>query len=139
MASLKELQGVAHNIAHHSQSSMSWLHPHLGQACHLAGVSAAEVELLSAKPYPLGLPTHELLPSLKPLELALQGLQTKFWEILKQQGLCRADISSVRLEFHFGALPRDAYLCSVAAVITATTGKVFQQSVPFVGSEKGRY
>lgn len=80
MSSLKQLQGVAHNIAHHSQSSLSWLHPHLGQACDHAGVTAADLELLAAQPYPSGLPTHELLPRLKPLEMVLQALQAKFWD-----------------------------------------------------------
>ena len=128
MASLKKLNGVAHNIAHHSQSSMSWLHPHLGQACHLAGVSAAALELLEDHPYPSGLPTQELLPRLKPLELALKGLQAKFWGILEKQGFIPADVSSVRLEFHFWSSPIDAYLCSVSARITAANDKVFEQS-----------
>lgn len=129
MASLKEPNGVAHNIAHHSQSSMSWLHPHLGQACQLAGVSAATLEFLEAQPYPTGLPTQELLPRLKPLKMALKGLQAKFWEILEQQALCRADVSSVRPEFDFWSSPVDAYSCSVSTVIMAANGKVFERDV----------
>ena len=123
MPSLNELSGVAHNIAHHSQSSLSWLHPHLGQVCRLAGVTFAEIELLDAFPYPLLLPNH------KPLELALQGLQAKFWEILELQHLERTEVHSVHLEFRFLGLPTDDYSCLVSSLITAASGKVFRGAV----------
>ena len=123
MPSLNELSGVAHNIAHHSQSSLSWLHPHMGQACRLAGVSIAEIELLEEHPYPILLPKH------KPLQLALHALQAKFWEILEQQGISRTDVNSVHLTFGFLPSRPDDYMCSVNARIIATNGKVFQRDV----------
>ncbi|MGI4788973.1 MAG: hypothetical protein ACRYFS_08990 [Janthinobacterium lividum] len=123
MPSLNELSGIAHNLAHHSQSSLSWLHPHLGQACRLANVTEAQIELLDPDPYPLA------LPQLKPLKLALQGLQAKFWEIVDKQQLPRSSIHSVRLEFHFWSDNTDNYSCSVRAIITAANGKTFRRNV----------
>jgi len=130
MPSLNELSGVAHNIAHHSQSSLSWLHPHMGQACRLADVTVAEIELLEAHPYPLLLPEHKpFYPVSKQLVLALHGLQAKFWDIVEQQGISRSSVQSVRLTFRFLPLPADDYSCSVSAAIIAKDGKVFRRDI----------
>ena len=123
MPSLQELSGIAHNLAHHSQSSLSWLHPHMAQACHLAGVTEVKIELLDSDPYP------PALPKLKPLALALMGLQARFWEILDKQQIPRSRVRSVQLEFHFLSEDTDNYLCAVRAAITAPNGKVFQRHV----------
>jgi hypothetical protein len=37
MTKMAELAGVAHNIAHHSASNLSYLSPHLAQALRAAG------------------------------------------------------------------------------------------------------
>jgi hypothetical protein len=68
MASLKTLQSVAHDIAHHAQSSLGWLHPHLSQACRAAGRTTVQIRLTDADPYP------QLLEPMEPLRLALLGL-----------------------------------------------------------------
>jgi hypothetical protein len=61
MASVnKTLRGVAHDIAHHAQDGLSWVHPHLFLACHDAGVTSAEFELLEKSPYPSGLSERNL-------------------------------------------------------------------------------
>ncbi len=96
MASLKKLQAVAHDIAHHAQSSLSWIHPHLGEACAEAGVLDTSVELLMSS-CPRGLAAR------KPLELALSSLREKFFEMLSTYGLSREDVRAVRLEFRFYA------------------------------------
>ena len=123
MPSTNELSGVAHNLAHHSQSSLSWLHPHLGQVCRLAGVAKIEIALLDPDPY---LP---VLPQVRPLKLALQGLQAKFWELMDKQQIPRSSVHSVRLEFQFVPEDTDNYSCSVHAAITAANGKVFRRNV----------
>ena len=128
MPSIKVLKSVAHNIAHHAQSFLSWLHPHMGEACRLASVTSADLELLRAQPYPLMLPRSE------PLEIALLGLQTKFWEILHLTGLPRESVQSVRLEFFFSQSRTDDYSCAVRAVITASDGKIFDKRIAEVGS-----
>lgn len=65
MPSQQVLKSVGHNIAHHAQSGLSYVHPYLGQLCREAGVMSIEVELLDALPYPVG------FPLMRPLELAL--------------------------------------------------------------------
>ena len=124
MATQRELLGIAHNIAHHAQSGLSWLHPHLAEACRFALVDAAEVELLDPQPYPLALPRR------KPLEGALQDLQTRFWGMLELQGISRDSVQSVRLKFLLSPSRTDNYSCAVTAVITASNGKIFQKHVP---------
>ena len=122
MASLKKLQAVAHDIAHHAQSSLSWIHPHLGEACAEAGVLDTSVELLMSS-CPRGLAVR------KPLELALSSLREKFFEMLSTYGLSREDVSAVRLEFRFSPLPRDNFSCAVRSVITARTGRVYDRTL----------
>ena len=122
MASLKKLQAVAHDIAHHAQSSLSWLHPHLGEACAEAGVLDASVELLTT-PYPPGLAAR------KPLETALVSLREKFLDLLNNYGLGPGDVTAVRLEFRFNPQPRDNFSCSVRSVITARTGRVYDRTL----------
>src|SRR6266516_1415231 len=95
MASLKPLNGVAHDIAHHAQSGLSWLHPHIGEMCRKAGVNKAVVEITESQPYPPGLERY------KPLELALESLHKKLLEILQKQSLSLADVASLQLEFTF--------------------------------------
>jgi len=131
MPSIKLLRSVAHNIAHHAQSCLSWLHPHMGEACRLASVTCADFELLTEQPYP------SMLPRFEPLALALQGLQTKFWEILHLTGLPRESVQSVRLEFYFSPSRTDDYSCAVRAVITASDGKVFDKHIAEVGNALG--
>ena len=122
MASLKKLQAVAHDIAHHAQSSLSWLHPHLGEACADAGVLDTSVELLTS-PYPPGLAAR------KPLEAALVSLREKFLDLLTNYGLGPADVTAVRLEFRFSPPPRDNFSCAVRSVITARTGRVYDRTL----------
>jgi len=123
MPSLKLLNGVAHDIAHHAQSGLSWLHPHIGQACRIAGATAAEVELLDEAPYPTD------LPRLEPLVLALQGLQGKLFAILDSHRLDHAAVQSVRIQFVFKPNCLDDYLWAVVSRITSSTGRVFEKRV----------
>ena len=120
---MRELSGVAHNLAHQSQSSLSWLHPHLAQACRLSGVTEVKIELLDANPYPTA------LPHLRPLVLSLQALQSKFVELLAKQQIPQSNVQSVLLEFRFPVAEADNYSCSVRATITSANGKVFRRNV----------
>ena len=46
MPKMAELAGVAHNIAHHAASGLSFLSPHLAQALRGAGEETTAIELL---------------------------------------------------------------------------------------------
>jgi hypothetical protein len=69
MARFSELSGVAHNIAHHAGSGLSFLSPHLAQALRAAGAETTQIELLVDSPYP------SQATELQPLRLALASLR----------------------------------------------------------------
>jgi hypothetical protein len=123
MPTQRALKGVAHNIAHHTQSGLSWIHPHFAEACREVGVFGAGFELLCEKPYP-----HEL-PKKQPLQLALQSLHKKLLEILERSGFPSDAVSSVHLDVQFPRFGGDDYTCSVRATITSSNGKQFESTV----------
>jgi hypothetical protein len=124
MTSLKNLQAVAHDIAHHAQSGLSWLHPHFGRACREASVLETSIDLLVQHPYPAGLPSHE------PLALALTGLHQRFLDMLSRYHLREADVESAELHFAFKPDPRDDYSCLVRSVLRSGAGRTYEQVMP---------
>ncbi|MDZ4057586.1 MAG: hypothetical protein U1D69_11625 [Polynucleobacter sp.] len=119
MPSQRALAGVAHDIAHHAGSGLSYVHPHLYQACRSAGVREATVDLLDSAPYPPG------VPQLEPLRLSLSALRDKFFAILSANGLAASDIASISLRFQFPLLGADGYTCQVAARLQSSQGRLF--------------
>ena len=95
MSRLDRLQGVAHDIGHHAQSGLSYLYPHLGQACRQAGVRTVAIDLLDPAPYPAELPRHE------PLAKALISLRMKLAELLRKHGRSLDELTLARLEMGF--------------------------------------
>jgi hypothetical protein len=126
MASLKRLNGVAHDIAHHSQSGLSWLHPHLAQLCRLSGVSSASIDLLADNPYPVGV-AHAA-----PLAKALGALREWFESNLIAQGFATSDVRRVRLAFLFRQ-GGDDYTCAVIATVEDRDGRAHSADLPFIG------
>jgi hypothetical protein len=125
MASLKRLNGVAHDIAQHSQSGLSWLHPHLAQVCRLSGVSSATIDLLADDPYPAGI-AHAA-----PLAKALGALRHWFESNLIAQGFATNDVQSVRLAVLFRK-GGDDYNCAVAATVLDREGETHSADLPFI-------
>jgi hypothetical protein len=124
MVAMKELKGVAHNLADHSQSSLSWLHPHLAQACRKAGKEGVSFDLLSDNPYPDGLEKSE------PLVLALASLREWFFAQLDHLGHDRANITRAVLTFKFRG--EDGYNSAVAVTIGTNTGKEYFGRIDFI-------
>jgi len=124
MTSLKQLHGIAHNLAHHAQSSLSWLHPHLARACREAGVSAATVELLAREPYPA------TLPDVEPLRLALGALRQWFLDLLDRQGFTATDVRSASLTFECDR--EDDYNAAVRALLITRQGKEYSGRVNYI-------
>jgi hypothetical protein len=119
MAKLTELAGVAHNIAHHAASGLSWLCPHLPQALRAAGEETAAIELLVQEPYP------PKIAELQPLRLALASLKQTAEGILQKHGFSQTDVLSI--ELHAARAPLDGtdYVLHTRAVITAKNGRVY--------------
>jgi hypothetical protein len=119
MSSQRALAGVTHDIAHHASSGLSYVHPHLYQACEAAGVREATVDLLESAPYPLG------LPQMEPLRLSLIALHDKFFDILSANGFSPSDVTAATLRFQFPLLGADGYTCQVAARLESSRGRLF--------------
>lgn len=123
MSSLRNLNGVAHSLAHHAQSGLSYLHPHLAEACSAIGVNVATVEVMSQQPYPAGLPAS------KPLELALGELHQFFSALLQKHHVSPEQVQSCLLTFTFKSATHSPFLCDVACSIATQTGKIFSREV----------
>lgn len=91
MAKRRNLAGVAHDIAHHARSGVSYLCPHMAQALRGAGRDTTVVDLLDPSPYPEG--TSEV----RPLRLALQALHATAGTLLAKYGFTPADVSTIHL------------------------------------------
>lgn len=125
MARLATLNGVAHDLAQHAQSGLSWLYPHLGEACREADVLTADVELVSEEPYPARLPERQ------PLRLAFGALKTTLFAILAKHGFDPSDIESARLEFTFPVGYGDGSLYQVRSVLSSR-GRSFERTLQMI-------
>ena len=119
------LRGVAHDLAHHAQSALGWLHPHLGQACREAGGRETTVKLLAPEPYPNGLPDRE------PLRLALAAMRGWFIDLLSRLGCDAASIEPATLDFRCRA--NDDYDSAVRVSLTTRRGKTYTVTSGFFG------
>lgn len=119
MSSQRALAGVTHDIAHHAGSGLSYLHPHLYQACKAIGVREAIVDLLENAPYPPG------FPQIEPLRLSLAALRDKSFAILSANGFAPLDVAAISLRFQFPLLGADGYTCQVAARLQSSEGRLF--------------
>ena len=128
MASEKRLSSVCHSIAHHAVSGLSYVHPHLRQACRMADENSVLIDLCNSNPYPENLRTNQ------PLEQALLSLQSRFFEILKAEGFTPNDIQAAKLFFEFNPeFPAD-YCCNCHATLISATGKQFAHAVNYNGA-----
>lgn len=126
MAKVAVLNGVAHDIAHHAQSGLSWLYPHLGEACREAGATSTTVDLARPQPYPKGLPIRE------PLLLALGALRQTLASLLEKHGFSLGDLAEAELEFRFPEAYGDGSLYSVRSRLVCR-GRTFERYLPIIG------
>lgn len=129
MGRISRLNGVAHDIGHHAQSGLSWLYPHLGEACQQASVLSASVNLLSPVPYPDGLPRDERLAG------AMAALRETLARILTKEGFELADLSEARLEFIFPPGYGDHCTYGVRSLLIAR-GRRFERLLPMIGETR---
>src|SRR5947209_8040259 len=113
MTKLKELRGVAHNIAHHVESSMSYISPHLAQALRAVGEETTAIELLADSPYPPN------AVELQPLRLALASLKETVQRLLKVHGFSQDDVRSIVLHATPAPWDKTGYWLRTRTVITA--------------------
>jgi len=119
MTSPKVLAGVAHDVAAHAGSGMSFLSPHLAEALRSGGIETTSVELLEVSPYPAGAPERESL------RRSLQALHTTTVSVLRKHGFELSDVRSIRL--HVTPVPWDdsGFMVHTRVVITAANGRTY--------------
>jgi hypothetical protein len=122
MAKMADLAGVAHNIAHHSASGLSYLSPHLAQALRASGEETTAIELLVQNPYPLKIAASQ------PLRLALDSLKGTVQGMLQKHGFTQNDILSIVLHATPAPWDKDGYVLHTRAVITAKNGRIYDSS-----------
>jgi hypothetical protein len=127
VTSQKLLNSVAHNIAHHAVSGLSYVHPHLKQAVETQGLDSFSINLLCENPCP---PSFR---SIESLQLALLALKDKLGQIVSSEGLSVSDLHSADLLFEFPSNYPDDYCSDCHAVLVSVSGKTFRQSVNYLG------
>jgi hypothetical protein len=132
MASIKRLNSVVHSLAHHAVSALSYLHPHLAEACEDAGQTYAEIDLMQDEPCP------SRYRARKPLQLAIGELKTFYTGLLESEGFILDKIERTNLLFSFDLARYDHYCSTCTARIQTKDGKCFEKTVNYLGNEVTR-
>jgi len=119
MRKTAKLAGVAHSIAHHAGSGLSYISPHLAEALRAVGASTTDIDLLAFSPYP------PEAAEFKPLRLALNALQAKSKSILLKHGFSDTDVASIVLRATPAPWDKSGYCLHTRAVVTSHTGRVY--------------
>ena len=119
MGKMSALAGVAHNIAHHAGSGVSYISPHLAQALRAVGVETTEIDLLAQAPYP------PRAAELRPLRLALASLQATAKTLLAKHGFSVSDVSSMVLYATPAPWDKDGYSLDTRTVLTSSAGRTY--------------
>jgi hypothetical protein len=73
------------------------------------------------------------MQSRRPLTTALSSLQERFNEILHSQGLSAEKLKCAHLLFEFPPSYTDDYRADCHACLVSKTGRIFRQSVDYLG------
>ena len=122
------MQAVAHDIAHHAQSSQSPLWFTLHRVCQSTGVATVTFDLLPSPRYPAELPYDETLSR------AVDHLRVTFGEILGGRGFRPSDLTAARLSVAFSETFPDLDLFSTHARLNVG-GRCFEKSFPLPTNE----
>ena len=127
MSSLKPLKSIAHNVAHHFASTLSYWKDdysinHVWNTAKKHNVNKVKIDVLNSKTDP------EIINEGRVKEL-LPGLQAFFKQLIKSESMSEVELESVILEYDFGvnrvssyALP--TYDCKL--LIKTTSGKTYE-------------
>ena len=130
MPSQKRLSSICQSIAHHAVSGISYIHPHVLQACRSARLKEIAVSLLDSEPCP------ELFRHLEPLRLSLRGLRTRFEEILATEGFSLADSAEATLTFSPDPQVSDDYSTICRSRLTSNTGRSYMHTIDTLGQSR---
>lgn len=119
MTKMSALAGVAHNIAHHSASGLSYISPHLAVAMRAVGETTAEIDLLAPEPYPKN------AKEMQPHRLALRTLKATVETMLHRHGFSLEDVASVVLQATSAPWDTEGYLLHTRGVIVGKNGRTY--------------
>jgi len=125
MPTQNRLNSVCYSIAHHANSGLSFIHPHIGKALKDMGRSSMTISLLDSDPCPVELKEN------KPLGVALASLKTKFDQILSSEGYSSVDLTQVDMTFSLDEGMDDPYCTFCRTKIISSAGKTFDHRVDF--------
>ena len=121
------MNSATHSLAHHAVSALSYVHPHLSEACKGAGLSSIEIDVLAKNSCPTNFQGNN------PLELSLNHLKVTLASILESEGFKISDLSSVKLRFWFYHNSKDHYCSDCKATLESSQGRVYTKAVNYVG------
>lgn len=127
MPSQKRLNSICHSIAHHAVSGISYIHPHVLQACRAAGLTQMVVSLLDSEPCP------ESFRGIEPLRLSLRGLRMRFEEILAAEGFSVTDLTEASLTFSPDPQFSDDYCTICHSHLTSSMGRSYEHTIDCLG------
>ena len=119
MTSQRILAGVAHDIAHHASSGLSFLSPHMAHALRSAGLPTVTMELLTDDPYPTG------VPRIEPLRAALATLRETAEKIVERNGFSIANLRSISFSATPAPWDEKGYTLHTRVVVTSHDGREF--------------
>ncbi|GIU39942.1 hypothetical protein TUM3794_16630 [Shewanella colwelliana] len=128
MASHKRLSSVVQSIAHHSVSALSYVHPHLSEACEKIGLDSMSVILLAGNECP-----SEFLGN-QPLTLGLRHLSETLANLLIKEGFDPKEIKLAKLTFEFQHGKLDHYCSTCTAELTSPAGSIYRSRVNYLGN-----
>ncbi len=127
MPSRKRLSSVCHSIAHHAGSGLSWLHPHLFEACTAFGTSAVLVEIHSELYFAPSVPLS------RELAASLDSLVGRFKSILQAEGFSAQDVERAAVLFEYPPQYTDGFSVNCHARLSDRQGNVYTHSVDYTG------
>jgi hypothetical protein len=130
MPSQKRLNSICRSIAHHAVSGISYIHPHMLQACRAAGQPHMTVSLLESEPCP------ESFRGIEPLRLSLRALRKRFEEILAAEGFSVADLAEASLTFSPDPQFSDDYCTVCHSRLTSHTGRSYEHTIDCLGQPR---
>lgn len=119
MTKMATLAGVAHNIAHHSASGLSYISPHLAVALRAVGETTTEIDLLASEPYPKN------AKELQPLRSGLRSLRATVEAMLRKHGFSSEDVASVVLQATPAPWDAEGFLLHTRAIIVGRNGRTY--------------
>ncbi len=129
MAKKSTYKSFANNFAEHSESNLSWLHPHLAQDCRAMGTNTITLDVGGEKIFPDGFIASS------ESRLAASNWRTRFVEMALKNKLDFDEIKSAKVTFTFADDSDYAYGAAVQVELQLRDGTTFVEQ-PFVFTPK---